>query len=149
MIAQALILRDNEIGRGMFSPDIETMSRKRLKALQLDRLRRVLSHAHSNISHYQRTFAAAGVKPVDLYTLADLRKFPFTTKTDLRDNYPFGMFAVPREKISRLHASSGTTGKPTVVGYTATDLANWALLMARSLAAAGVRPGEVVHNAYG
>jgi phenylacetate-CoA ligase len=132
-----------------FAPDMETMPRPELKALQLDRLRRTLHDAYEKVPHYRRRFDAAGVKPSDLGGLADLTRFPFTVKQDLRDNYPFGMFAVPREQLLRLHASSGTTGKPTVVGYTAADLANWASLMARSLACAGARPGDIVHNAYG
>ncbi|HUI18661.1 MAG TPA: phenylacetate--CoA ligase [Alphaproteobacteria bacterium] len=133
----------------MFSPDIETMPRERLRALQLERLRRVLHHAYTNVAHYKRIFDAAGLRPSSLRGLDDLARFPFTAKADLRDNYPFGMFAVPRENLLRLHASSGTTGKSTVVGYTAADLSSWASLMARSLACAGVRPGDIVHNAYG
>jgi phenylacetate-CoA ligase len=125
------------------------MPRKQLQRLQLDRLRRVLHHAYANVPHYRRSFDAAHTTPFALRGLGDLRRFPFTAKADLRDNYPFGMFAVPRETLLRLHASSGTTGKPTVVGYTAADLANWALLMARSMVCAGVRPGDIVHNAYG
>jgi phenylacetate-CoA ligase len=149
MIARALTSAPVESASAMFSPDVETMPRKELRALQLDRLRRTLNHAHANVPHYRKSFAAAGVKPRDLQSLGDIAGFPLTSKADLRDNYPFGLFAVPREHVLRLHASSGTTGKPTVVGYTAADLANWALLMARSLAAAGARPGDVVHNAYG
>ncbi|HKO06881.1 MAG TPA: phenylacetate--CoA ligase, partial [Alphaproteobacteria bacterium] len=133
----------------MFAPDIETMPRERLRALQLDRLRRVLHHAYAKVAHYKRSFEAAGLGPSSLRGLDDLARFPFTVKGDLRDNYPFGMFAVPRENLLRLHASSGTTGKSTVVGYTANDLSTWASLMARSLACAGARPGEIVHNAYG
>ncbi|MGO9786047.1 MAG: phenylacetate--CoA ligase family protein [Stellaceae bacterium] len=132
-----------------FSPDVETMPRKQLQKLQFDRLRNVLQHAYANVPHYRRSFDAAHVTPFTLHGLDDLRRFPFTSKTDLRDNYPFGMFAVPREQVIRVHASSGTTGKPTVVGYTAADLSNWALLMARSMVSAGVRPGDIVHNAYG
>lgn len=133
----------------LFSPEIETMPRKQLHRLQLGRLRKTLQHAYANVPHYRRSFDAAGVKPLAVCGLADLPRLPFTSKADLRDNYPFGMFAVPREALNRLHASSGTTGKPTVVGYTAGDLANWALLMARSLVCAGVGPTDVVHNAYG
>lgn len=133
----------------MFSPALETMSRDLLEMLQLERLRQTLANAYANVPHYRRSFAAAGVTPHDLRSLSDLVRFPFVVKTDLRDNYPFGFFAKPREELLRLHASSGTTGKPTVVGYTANDLANWAALMARSLAAAGARVGDVVHNAYG
>ncbi len=133
----------------MVSPDIETMPRAALGALQLERLRWSLERAYENIPHYRQAFDAAGVTPAHLKTLADIAKFPFTLKTDLRDNYPFGMFANPVRDLARLHASSGTTGKPTVVGYTAADLDRWADLMARSLAAAGARPGDIVHNAYG
>jgi phenylacetate-CoA ligase len=125
------------------------MPREALRALQASRLRRTLERAYAAVPHYRRKFDAAGVKPGDLDTLADIVRFPFTLKTDLRDNYPFGMFAVPREELLRLHASSGTTGKPTVVGYSKADLDCWSDLMARSLACAGVLPGEIVHNAYG
>ncbi len=128
---------------------IETASRDELNALQLERLRWTLRHAFANVPHYQRRFAQAGVQPHDLRSLEDLAKFPFTTKSDLRENYPFGMFAVPRERVSRIHASSGTTGKPTVVGYTAQDIDNWANLVARSIHAAGGRAGDIVHVAYG
>ncbi len=128
---------------------IERASRDELQALQLQRLRWSLQHAYDNVAHYRQSFEAAGVHPADLKTLADLAKFPFTTKKDLRDNYPFGMFAVPREQVSRIHASSGTTGKPTVVGYTAGDIDSWANLVARSLRAAGTRAGDMVHIAYG
>jgi len=133
----------------MAHPEAETMPRDRLRALQLERLRWSLRNAFENSPFYARAFAAAGVTPDDLKSLDDLRRFPFTIKTDLRDTYPFGMFAVPRTELRRLHASSGTTGKPTVVGYTAGDIDRWADLMARSMAAAGARPGDVVHNAYG
>jgi phenylacetate-CoA ligase len=128
---------------------IETASEDELRALQLHRLQWSVRHAYENVPHYRRTFAEHGVHPDDLRTLEDLAKFPFTTKADLRANYPFGMFAVPRERISRIHASSGTTGKPTVVGYTANDLDTWANLVARSIRAAGGRPGDIVHVAYG
>ncbi len=133
----------------MFAPDIETMPRGGLAELQLERLRWSVSHADAHVPHYQQAFNEAGVAPGDLKSLADLARFPFTTKDVLRRHYPFGMFALPRDRLSRLHASSGTTGKPTVVGYTEEDLSNWADLMARSLAAAGARPGDLVHNAYG
>lgn len=133
----------------MFEQQVETMPREALAALQLERLRQTLEHAYANVPHYRRKFDAAGAKPADLRSLADIRNFPFTLKTDLRDNYPFQMFAVPRDRILRLHASSGTTGKPTVVGYTKGDLERWAGLMARSFACAGAMPGDVVHNAYG
>lgn len=128
---------------------IEFASRDAISALQLDRLKWSLAHAYANVPHYRAAFDAAGVHPSDLTDLADLAKFPFTTKQDLRANYPFGMFAVPQERVSRIHASSGTTGRPTVVGYTAGDLSNWADLIARSLRAGGVQPGDKVHIAYG
>ncbi|UWQ32283.1 phenylacetate--CoA ligase [Leisingera sp. M527] len=128
---------------------IEIASIDEIRALQLDRLKWSLRHAYDNVPMYKQRFDEAGVHPDDLQQLSDLAKFPFTYKNDLRDNYPFGLFAVPREQIMRLHASSGTTGKPTVVGYTANDISNWADLVARSLRAAGLRKGDMVHNAYG
>ncbi len=128
---------------------IERASRDEMQAIQLERLRWSLGHAYRNVPHYKRAFDRAGARPEDLRSLADLAKFPFTTKTDLRDNYPFGMFAVPRQQVSRIHASSGTTGKPTVVGYTAKDIDTWATVMARSIRAAGGRAGDIVHVAYG
>ena len=128
---------------------IEIASLDEIRALQLERLKWSLRHAYDNVAMYKDRFDAAGVHPDDLTSLADLAKFPFTYKNDLRDHYPFGLFAVPREQIIRLHASSGTTGKPTVVGYTKTDIDNWADLAARSLRAAGLRAGNMVHNAYG
>jgi phenylacetate-CoA ligase len=128
---------------------IERASRDELQALQLERLKKTLRHAYENVAHYRRSFDEAGVHPDDLKTLADLAKFPFTTKKTLRDNYPFGLFAVPREQVVRVHASSGTTGKPTVVGYTKRDIDTWADLVARSIRAAGGRPGDMVHIAYG
>jgi phenylacetate-CoA ligase len=128
---------------------IETASRDELTALQLERMRWTLKHAYDNVAHYRRAFDAIGVQPDDCRELADIAKFPFTTKADLRDNYPFGMFAVPREQVSRIHASSGTTGRPTVVGYTARDVQTWAALMARSIRASGGRAGDKVHVAYG
>jgi phenylacetate-CoA ligase len=131
------------------SGEIPTYDRAELEALQLERLRDTLSRAYQRVPHYKRAFDEAGVTPDDLESPADLARFPFTTKADLRDNYPFGMFAVPREQVSRVHASSGTTGKPTVVGYTGEDLDTWSELMARSIRAAGGRPGDVVHVAYG
>ena len=133
----------------MFEPEIETMPRDKINALQLDRLKAIVAHAYANVPHYRASFDAAGVKPDDLKHLEDLARFPFTVKDDLRDNYPFGMFAVPRNQVVRVHASSGTTGKPTVVGYTAEDLDVWTTVMARSLACMGARPGDIVHNAYG
>ena len=128
---------------------IETASVDALRALQLERLQWSLKHAYDNVAHYRRKFDDAGVHPSDLKSLADLSRFPFTTKADLRDTYPFGMFAVPRERVVRIHASSGTTGKPTVVGYTAKDIDTWANLAARSIRAAGARPGDMVHVSYG
>ena len=128
---------------------IETASRDELQALQLERMKWSLRHAYDNVPHYRASFDAAGVHPDDLKTLADLAKFPFTDKKTLRDNYPFGLFAVPREKVVRLHASSGTTGKATVVGYTQRDIDTWADLVARSIRAAGGRAGDMVHIAYG
>ena len=128
---------------------IEIASIDSIRALQLDRLNWSVRHAYDNVPMYRRRFDEAGVHPDDLLTLSDLAKFPFTYKADLRDNYPFGLFAVPREQIIRVHASSGTTGKPTVVGYTQGDINNWADLVARSLRASGLRHGDMVHNAYG
>jgi len=128
---------------------IETARPAALRALQLERLQWTLQHAYDDVPHYRRKFDAAGVKPGDCRSLEDLARFPFTTKADLRDTYPFGMFAVPMDRIVRIHASSGTTGKPTVVGYTAKDIDTWAQLMARSIRAAGARPGDKVHVAYG
>ena len=127
----------------------ETASADELAALQLERMRWSLRHAYENVPHHRRAFDRAGVAPDDLRELADLRHFPFTTKDDLRENYPYGMLAVPQEQVRRLHASSGTTGQPTVVGYTAGDIDVWADLVARSIRAAGGRPGDKVHNAYG
>jgi phenylacetate-CoA ligase len=128
---------------------IERASKDELQALQLVRLKQTLQHAYDKVPHYKQAFDAAGVHPDDLKTLGDLSKFPFTTKHDLRANYPFGMFAVPREQVARIHASSGTTGKPTVVGYTLKDIDTWANLVARSIRAAGARAGDLVHVAYG
>lgn len=128
---------------------IELASRDEIEALQLQRLRRTLEHAYENVPHYRQAFDDKGVHPSDLKSLSDLAKFPFTTKNHLRDNYPFGMFAVPREQVVRVHASSGTTGKPTVVGYTRNDIDHWANLVARSIRAAGGRAGDIVHVAYG
>jgi phenylacetate-CoA ligase len=136
-------------GAFMFAPEIEMLPRDALAELQLDRLRATVAQAYRNVPHYRRAFDARGITPSDLRRLDDLQKFPFVAKSDLRDAYPFGMLAVPRRDLARLHASSGTTGKPTVVGYTAADLDTWADLMARSMACAGARPGDVVHNAYG
>ncbi|GHA25058.1 MULTISPECIES: phenylacetate--CoA ligase PaaK [Streptomyces] len=127
----------------------ERLGPEELRALQRERLRASLRHAYENVPFYRESFDKAGVRPEDCRTLADLAHFPFTTKADLRENYPYGMFAVPREKIRRLHASSGTTGRPTVVGYTDNDISMWADMVARSIRAAGGRPGDVVHVAYG
>jgi len=128
---------------------IETASVDELRTLQLERLRWSLKHAYDNVPYYRKMFDVAAVHPDDLKDLSDLAKFPFTTKASLRDNYPFGMFAVPRSQVSRVHASSGTTGRPTVVGYTARDVDTWADVMARSIRAAGGRPGHIIHVAYG
>jgi phenylacetate-CoA ligase len=128
---------------------IETASRDEISALQLERLKWSLRHAYDNVPFHKKAFNEKGVHPDDLKSLSDLAKFPFMTKTALRDNYPFGLFAVPRDQVVRLHASSGTTGKSIVVGYTAQDIENWANLMARSIRAAGGRKGDMVHNAYG
>ena len=128
---------------------IETASRDEIAGLQLARLSQTLRHVYANVPHYRQAFDARGVGPQDLKSLADLAKFPFTTKAELRGSYPFGLFAVPRERILRIHASSGTTGKATVVGYTKGDIETWASLVARSIRAAGGRPGMRLHNAYG
>ncbi|MEU9012200.1 phenylacetate--CoA ligase PaaK [Streptomyces sp. NPDC048479] len=127
----------------------ERLSREELEALQLERLRATLRHAYENVGFYRSAFDKAGLRPEDCRTLADLSRFPFTAKTDLRDNYPFGMFAVEQSEVRRIHASSGTTGRPTVVGYTERDLDTWADVVARSIRAAGGRPGHKVHVAYG
>jgi len=129
--------------------DIERASADELQALQLTRLKWSLRHTYKNVAAYRRKCEVAGIHPDDLKSLADLKYFPFTTKADLRDAYPFGLFAVPRERVVRIHASSGTTGKPTVVGYTTHDIQTWAHLVARSIRAAGGRPGDVIHIAYG
>lgn len=129
--------------------DAERLGREELEVVQLERLRATLRHAYDHVGFYRTAFDKAGVRPDDCHTLADLSRFPFTVKGDLRDNYPFGMFAVPEDRIRRIHASSGTTGRPTVVGYTQRDLDTWADVVARSLRAAGARPGQKVHVAYG
>ncbi|NKI18652.1 phenylacetate--CoA ligase [Spongiibacter sp. KMU-166] len=136
-------------GAGADLDPIETASRETIAELQLQRLKQTLEKAYNNVPFYKQKFDEAGVTPADLHSLEDLSKFPFLVKQDLRDNYPFGLFAVPREKVCRIHASSGTTGKPTVVGYTKNDIDNWADLVARSIRAAGGRPGDILHNAYG
>lgn len=141
-------MKDLTPARNSLDP-IEIASRDEISDLQLQRLKWSLSHAYENVDFYKKSFDEAAVHPDDLKSLDDLSRFPFTVKQHLRDNYPFGLFAVPREQIARIHASSGTTGKPTVVGYTQTDVDNWATLVARSLRASGTRPGDVVHVAYG
>ena len=128
---------------------LERASVDEIRALQLERLRWAVRHAYENVGHYRRSFDANGAHPDDLRALEDLARFPFLLKQDFRDNYPFGLFAVPRQKVIRLHASSGTTGRPTVVGYTQSDIDTWADLVARSIRAAGGRPGQIVHIAYG
>jgi phenylacetate-CoA ligase len=128
---------------------IERASADELRALQLQRLQWSVKHAYENVPHYRRAFDAKGLHPSDLKQLSDLARFPFTVKSDLRDNYPFGLFAVPKERVARIHASSGTTGKPTVVGYTLRDIDTWSDLVARSIRAAGGRPGDMIHVAYG
>jgi phenylacetate-CoA ligase len=133
----------------MLDRAVETMPRAELAALQLDRLQRTVARAHHDVAPVRRKLDDAGVAPDHIRTLADVERIPFSTKADLRDNYPFGLFAVPRENLLRLHASSGTTGKPTVVGYTRADLDLWANVMARSLACMGARPGDIFHNAFG
>ena len=137
------------VNASLHRDEIETASRDEITALQTERLRATLERVYRNVPHYRNKFDEAGVRPGDFKTLADLAKFPFTTKADLRDNYPFGLFAVPREEVVRVHASSGTTGKPTVVGYTKRDIDIWADLVARSIRAAGGRAGQLVHIAYG
>ena len=141
-------MKDLTPDRASLDP-IEIASRDEIAALQLERMKWSLAHAYQKVAFYRDAFDKAGVHPDDLKSLADLARFPFTTKADLRDNYPFGLFAVPRERIARIHASSGTTGKPTVVGYTTCDVDRWADLVARSMRASGTRPGDIVHVAYG
>ncbi len=133
----------------IWNEEYETMPREALEAIQLKRLQQVVERVYQNVPPYRKKMDEAGVKPGDIRSLSDLSKLPFTTKDDLRDNYPFGMFAVGLERVVRVHASSGTTGKPTVVGYTRRDIETWSELMARTLSAAGVHSGDVVHNAYG
>ncbi len=133
----------------IYNEDFETLPREVLETLQLKRLKQVLERVYHTVGFYRRAFDQAGVQPDDIHSLADLRKFPFTTKQDLRDNYPFGMFAVPMSSVVRLHASSGTTGRATVVGYTKRDIDTWSELMARCLVAAGLTKNDIIHNAYG
>ena len=128
---------------------IETAGVDELRALQLERMQGTLAYAYANVSHYREALDSAGVSPTDLESLDDLSKFPFLMKDDLRAHYPFGMFALPREEVVRVHASSGTTGQPTVVGYTTNDVDMWATVMARSIFAAGGRRGDIAHVAYG
>src|SRR6202048_2586830 len=142
-------LQSNRSGYSAEMDEAERASRDEITALQTRRLASTLQRAYDNVAHYRKAFDKAGVKPADFRQLSDLRNFPFTVKTDLRDNYPFNMFAVPREKLVRVHASSGTTGKPIVVGYTKADIAMWSDVMARSIRAAGGRSGMIMHNAYG
>ena len=136
-------------GPAHLHPALEAMPREQIAELQIARLRDTVRNAYDNVPMHRTRLDAARVAPDDIRSLADVQRLPFTVKTDLRDHYPFGMFARPRQELVRLHASSGTTGKPTVVGYTCEDIATWADLMARSMAAAGARPGDVIHNAYG
>ena len=133
----------------IYDIEYETLPREALEAIQLRRLRATLERVHATVPFYRKQFAAAGATPSDIRSLEDLNKLPCTTKQDLRDNYPFGMFAVPMDNVVRIHASSGTTGQPTVVGYTARDIDTWATLMARSLMAGGANQGDIIHNAYG
>jgi phenylacetate-CoA ligase len=129
--------------------EYETMPREALEAIQLRRLQSTLARVYSSVPFYKESFKKAGILPSDIHSLSDLRKVPFTTKQDLRENYPFNMFAVPMDNVVRIHASSGTTGRPTVVGYTARDIGTWSNLMARALAAGGASRGDIIHNAYG
>lgn len=133
----------------IYDMEYETLPREALEAIQLRRLQNTLQRVYATVPFYKKRFDEVGFKPTDMRTLEDLRRVPFTTKQDLRDNYPYGLFAVPMENVVRIHASSGTTGKPTVVGYTARDIETWATLMARSLSAAGATRGDIIHNAYG
>jgi phenylacetate-CoA ligase len=132
-----------------FNEEFETLPRPALEALQLKRLQQVLGRVYDNVPFYKQSFDRAGIAPKAIKTLVDLRRLPFTTKQDMRDSYPYGLFAAPMEEIVRIHASSGTTGKPTVVGYTSRDISNWSDLMARSFVAAGAHRGDIIHNAYG
>jgi phenylacetate-CoA ligase len=133
----------------IFNEEFETLPREALEAIQLRRLQALVERVYNLVPFYRKKYDAAGIKPGDIKSLKDLQRLPFTTKQDLRDNYPFGMFAVPMEQVVRIHASSGTTGKPTVVGYTQRDIQTWSELIARTLSAAGVSRGDIVHNAYG
>src|SRR4051794_27201748 len=130
-----------------FNEEFETLPRPALEALQLKRLQSVLGRVYANVPFYRQSLDNAGIKPSDVTSLADLQNLPFTTKQDMRDSYPYGLFAAPMEEIVRIHASSGTTGKPTVVGYTQQDIGTWTELMARSFVTAGVHKGDIIHNA--
>lgn len=132
----------------IYNIEYETMPREALEAIQLRRLQSTVERVYATVPFYRRKLQEAGIAPADIRSLEDLRRLPFTTKQDLRDNYPFGMFAVPMDNVVRIHASSGTTGKPTVVGYTARDIGMWSELMARALSAGGIE-GDIIHNAYG
>jgi len=132
-----------------FNEEFETLPRPALEALQLKRLKDVLERVYASVPFYRQSFDKAGIRPADVKELSDLQRLPFTTKQDMRDSYPYGLFAAPMEEIVRIHASSGTTGKPTVVGYTKKDIENWADLMARTLVTAGAHKGDIIHNAYG
>jgi phenylacetate-CoA ligase len=138
-----------EDGSMIWDEEFETLPREALEALQLKRLMVTAERVYATVPFYKKKFEEAGITPGDIKSLKDLQRLPFTMKTDLRDNYPFGLFAVPMEQVVRIHASSGTTGKPTVVGYTRRDINTWAELMARSLAAAGAHKNDIIHNAYG
>lgn len=133
----------------IFNIEMETMSRESLKEIQLKRLKETVKRAYENVPFHQENFAKAGVKPEDIQSLDNLQKLPLMKKTDLRENYPFGLFAVDRKEIVRIHGSSGTKGKPTVVGYTKNDIQNWSEIVARALCCAGGQPGDIFHNAYG
>ncbi len=133
----------------IWDEEIETLPREALEALQRKRLQNIVERVYATVPFYRRKFDEVGIKPSHIKSLANLKYLPFTTKADLRDNYPFGLFAVPMEQVVRIHASSGTTGKQTVVGYTRRDINTWAELMARSLAAAGAQKNDIIHNAYG
>src|SRR5512135_3495544 len=133
----------------IYDIEFETLPREALEAIQLRRLQTVVERVYAVVPFYRRKFQEAGVTPGDIKSLKDLQRLPFTTKQDLRDNYPYGMFAVPMDNVVRIHASSGTTGKPTVVGYTARDIVTWSGLMARALSAGGASRGDIIHNSYG
>ena len=133
----------------IYDLEYETMPREGLEAIQLRRLQATAERVYATVPFYRKKFQEAGVVPGDIRSLSDIQKLPFTTKQDLRENYPYGMFAVPMDNVVRIHASSGTTGQPTVVGYTARDVNTWATLMARALAAGGASRGDIIHNAYG